>query len=53
MADGHAPRVRVVILNYDGGDMTLRCLEALREVDWPADSLRSLATTRRSTGSCR
>ena len=32
-------RVRVVILNYDGGDMTLRCLNALREVDWPEDAL--------------
>jgi len=34
-----SPRVRVVVLNYDGGDMTLRCLEALRAVDWPADAL--------------
>ena len=33
------PRVRVVVLNYDGGDMTVRCLEALRAVDWPQDSL--------------
>jgi GT2 family glycosyltransferase len=33
------PRVRVVVLNYDGGDMTLRCLDALREVDWPEDAL--------------
>jgi GT2 family glycosyltransferase len=34
------PRVRVVVLNYDGGDMTLRCLDALREVDWPAEALQ-------------
>jgi GT2 family glycosyltransferase len=33
------PRVRVVVLNYDGGDMTLRCLHALRDVDWPDDAL--------------
>jgi GT2 family glycosyltransferase len=33
------PRVRVVVLNYDGGDMTLRCLRALRAVDWPDDAL--------------
>jgi GT2 family glycosyltransferase len=33
------PRVRVVVLNYDGGDMTVRCLEALRAVDWPDDAL--------------
>jgi GT2 family glycosyltransferase len=33
------PRVRVVVLNYDGGEMTLRCLRKLREVDWPEDAL--------------
>jgi GT2 family glycosyltransferase len=33
------PRVRVVVLNYDGGEMTLRCLRTLREVDWPQDAL--------------
>ena len=27
------PRVRVVVLNYDGGEMTLRCLDALRRLD--------------------
>jgi GT2 family glycosyltransferase len=39
MTAGGTPRVRVVVLNYDGGDMTLRCLDALRAVDWPADAL--------------
>ena len=33
------PKVRVVVVNYDGGDMTLRCLESLRQIDWPAESL--------------
>jgi GT2 family glycosyltransferase len=33
------PRVRVVVLNYDGGDMTLRCLDGLRRLDWPADRI--------------
>ncbi len=33
------PTVRVVVLNYDGGDMTLRCLDALRAVDWPVGAL--------------
>ncbi len=28
------PRVRVVVLNYDGGEMTLRCLDALRLLDY-------------------
>jgi GT2 family glycosyltransferase len=36
------PRVRVVVLNYDGGDMTVRCLRALRELDWPQDRLEVL-----------
>jgi GT2 family glycosyltransferase len=34
-----APRVRVVVLNYDGGEMTLRCLDALRRVEWPSANL--------------
>src|SRR5215207_151980 len=34
-----APRVRVVVLNYDGGDMTLRCLDALRALDYPRERL--------------
>ena len=52
-ASGHAgdrrarPRVRVVVLNYDGGDMTLRCLEALRAVDWPARRARDRAGRQR------
>ncbi|MGE0881676.1 MAG: glycosyltransferase family 2 protein [Acidimicrobiia bacterium] len=33
------PRVRVVVVNFDGGDMTLRCLDSLRALDWPADKL--------------
>jgi GT2 family glycosyltransferase len=33
------PRVRVVVLNHEGGEMTVRCLTALRELDWPQESL--------------
>ena len=33
------PRVRVVVLNYDGGEMTLRCLDGLRRLDYPQDRL--------------
>lgn len=33
------PRVRLVVLNYNGGDFVLRCLEALSRLDWPADRL--------------
>jgi GT2 family glycosyltransferase len=32
-------RVRVVVLNYDGGEMTLGCLDALRRLDYPHDHL--------------
>ena len=33
------PRVRLVVLNYNGGDYLVRCLEALSKLDWPADRL--------------
>lgn len=39
MAGVPAPRVRLVVLNFNGGDMTLRCLEHLSALDWPADRL--------------
>lgn len=32
-----APFVRVVVLNYDGGDMTVDCLRSLEGTDWPLD----------------
>ncbi len=33
------PIVRVVVLNYDGGQMTMDCLDSLLATDWPADRL--------------
>ncbi len=33
------PLVRVVVLNYDGGEMTIDCVESLLKSDWPADRL--------------
>jgi GT2 family glycosyltransferase len=33
------PKVRVVVLNYDGGQMTLDCLDSLLATEWPADAL--------------
>jgi GT2 family glycosyltransferase len=33
------PLVRVVVLNFDGGDMTLECLDSLLASDWPSDRL--------------
>src|SRR5207245_9064673 len=33
------PKVRVVVVNHNGGAMSLRCLDSLRRVSWPADRL--------------
>jgi GT2 family glycosyltransferase len=33
------PRVRVVVINFDGGQMTMDCLDSLLATDWPADRL--------------
>lgn len=38
-AADHLPIVRVVVLNFDGGDMTFECLDSLLASDWPADRL--------------
>jgi len=37
-----APLVHVVVLDYDGGDLTLDCLRSIVASDWPADRLRVL-----------
>jgi GT2 family glycosyltransferase len=33
------PMVRVVVLTFDGGDMTLDCLRSLRALEWPSERL--------------
>ena len=33
------PSVRVVVLNYNGGDLVERCIASLLQTDWPADRL--------------
>ena len=33
------PVVRVVIVNYNGGELTLRCIESVKASDWPRDRL--------------
>ncbi|MCE9623116.1 MAG: glycosyltransferase family 2 protein [Actinomycetia bacterium] len=35
----NTPLVRVVVLNFDGGQMTIDCLDSLLATDWPADKL--------------
>jgi GT2 family glycosyltransferase len=32
--------VRVVLINFDGGEVTLRCIDALRATDYPSDRLQ-------------
>ena len=31
------PFVRIVVLSFDGGQMTLDCIESLVKTDWPRD----------------
>ncbi|MSZ29476.1 MAG: hypothetical protein F2634_03850, partial [Actinobacteria bacterium] len=33
------PLVRVVVVDYDGGETTLACLRSLEATNWPEDSL--------------
>ncbi|HEY3484465.1 MAG TPA: glycosyltransferase family 2 protein, partial [Ilumatobacteraceae bacterium] len=37
--DSDVPLVRVVVLNFDGGDMTLDCLDSVLATDWPEHRL--------------
>jgi GT2 family glycosyltransferase len=34
------PFVRVVVVNYLGGDLTMRCLESVQRTEWPAGRLQ-------------
>jgi GT2 family glycosyltransferase len=43
------PDVCVVVLNHNGGDMTLECLRALLATNWPADRLRVVLVDNAST----
>ena len=36
---GAKPLVRVVVVDYDGGETTLACLRSLEATNWPEDSL--------------
>lgn len=33
------PRVRLVVLNFNGGDLVSRCVDHLERIDWPEDRL--------------
>lgn len=46
---GGSPFVRIVVLNYNGGEYTPRCLEHLRSLDWPKDRLQVMVVDNAST----
>jgi len=35
----HTPLVRVVVLTFDGGQMTIDCIDSLLATDWPAERM--------------
>jgi len=41
--------IRLVVLNFNGGDLTLRCLRHLEALDWPADQLEIVCIDNAST----
>lgn len=43
------PRVGVVVLNHNGGDLTLDCLRSVAATDWPTDRLQILLVDNAST----
>ena len=44
-----APRVRVVVLNHNGGERVVRCLDALARTDWPKHALEIVLVDNAST----
>ncbi|MDQ4071191.1 MAG: glycosyltransferase [Actinomycetota bacterium] len=42
-------RVRVVVVNHNGGDLTMSCLDSLRKSDWPLESLDLVLVDNAST----
>jgi GT2 family glycosyltransferase len=44
-----APRVRVVVLDYNGGELSLNCLHHLLATDWPAKQLEVVLVDNGST----
>jgi GT2 family glycosyltransferase len=47
------PRVRVVVVNYNGGDLTYRAVERLVATRWPADRLELVVVDNASTDGVR
>ena len=49
MSVSSRPLVGVVVVNHNGGDLTLRCLESLFGLTWPAQRLRVVLVDNAST----
>jgi glycosyltransferase involved in cell wall biosynthesis len=43
------PRVRLVVLNYNGGDLVVRCVQHLERLSWPEDRLEIVVVDNAST----
>jgi GT2 family glycosyltransferase len=43
------PRVRVVVVNHNGGELTLSCLGSLQKSDWPEEALEVVMVENGST----
>jgi GT2 family glycosyltransferase len=43
------PRVGIAIVNRDGQDLLLRCLESVEALDWPRDALETVVVDNAST----
>src|SRR5687767_3982634 len=49
-SDGErVPRVRVVVLNFNGGELVLRCIDHLVKSAWPAEALEIVLVDNAST----
>lgn len=46
---GAGPRVRAVVLNFNGGDDVLRCVDCLERLDWPREQLEIVVVDNAST----
>ncbi len=46
---GRVPRVRAVVVNYNGGEHAVRCVEHLLHTEWPADAFEIVVVDNAST----
>ncbi|MDQ3898036.1 MAG: glycosyltransferase family 2 protein, partial [Actinomycetota bacterium] len=49
LSNREPPRVRAVVVNHNGGDLTVSSLESLRKSDWPSGALQVVMVDNGST----